>query len=143
MTGTPDDPPDLRGDAADVWVVLVAHGSRSAEANQAHRDLADALADRSGWPTMAAFLELADPSIGAAIAEVASRGAKRAVVVPYFLHPGRHQSEDIPRLVSEAALLHPGLAVVMGDAFGADPEVVTLLVGQVERALGGPSAVDG
>jgi sirohydrochlorin ferrochelatase len=119
-------------------VVLVAHGSRAATANQAHLDLATSLDQRITPTVIGAFMELARPSIGDAIAAAAAQGATVVAVLPHFLHPGRHQELDIPQLVADAAEQFPGVQVRLLEAFGADPAVVDLLAGQVDRALTGP-----
>ena len=95
MVASPDD--------QTVTVVLVAHGSRASSANQAHLDLAAALAARIEPTVLGAFMELAEPSIGDAIGRAVDAGATVVAVLPYFLHPGRHQQVDIPQLVAEAA----------------------------------------
>lgn len=118
-------------------VVLVAHGSRAAAANQAHLDLAASLDGRIAPTVIGAFMELAQPSIGDAIGQAVEGGATVVAVVPYFLHPGRHQQQDIPQLVADAAETRPGVDVRLLDYFGADPAVLDVLAAQVDRALPG------
>ncbi|HMS89358.1 MAG TPA: CbiX/SirB N-terminal domain-containing protein [Acidimicrobiales bacterium] len=127
MVASPDD--------QTVTVVLVAHGSRASSANQAHLDLAAALAARIEPTVLGAFMELAEPSIGDAIGRAVDAGATVVAVLPYFLHPGRHQQVDIPQLVAEAAETRSGVEVRLLDPFGADPAVLDLLAGQVSRAV--------
>lgn len=116
-------------------VVLVAHGSRATAANQAHRELAAALDQVVAPSVVGAFMELAEPSVGDAIATAAREGATTVAVLPYFLHPGRHQELDIPRLVADAAELFPDVSIGLLEAFGSDPAVVELLAAQVSRGL--------
>ncbi|HRA35280.1 MAG TPA: CbiX/SirB N-terminal domain-containing protein [Acidimicrobiales bacterium] len=127
MVASPDD--------QTVTVVLVAHGSRASSANQAHLDLAAALDARIEPTVLGAFMELAEPSIGDAIGRAVDAGATVVAVLPYFLHPGRHQQVDIPQLVAEAAETRSGVEVRLLDPFGADPAVLDLLAGQVSRAV--------
>jgi sirohydrochlorin ferrochelatase len=115
-------------------VVLVAHGSRVAEANDAHRRLAADLAGRTGGAVIAAFLELAQPDIPAALDEAANGGASRVLVLPYFLLPGAHTTLDLPALVAAARERHPGCRFDQLDHLGADPAVVELLARQVDAA---------
>lgn len=119
-------------------VVLAAHGSRAATANDAHRALAERLAGATGCPVGAAFLELAEPSIAGAIDDAATR-ARTVLVLPYFLHPGRHLSEDVPAIVADAGRRHPDVAVQLLGAFGAEPAVIDLLADQVGRAVRPPT----
>jgi sirohydrochlorin ferrochelatase len=122
-------------DVGDVAVVLVAHGSRAAAANQAHLDLAADLDARVGPTVVGAFMELAAPSIGDAIGRAVDAGARVVAVLPYFLHPGRHQQVDIPDLVAAAAAGRSGVEIRLLDPFGSDPAVVDLLATQIARSL--------
>lgn len=119
-----------------VAVVLAAHGSRATDANDAHRALVHAIDHRVDVSVGAAFLELAEPSIPDAIDAAVAAGAATVVVLPYFLHPGRHLREHIPALVAEAADRHPDRSIVLTGAFGDDHAIIDLLVDQVHRATG-------
>lgn len=131
------------GHGPDLAVVVAAHGSRAEESNEAHRTLVRALEARIGVPATPAFLELADPSIPAALAGAVEAGAGRVVLVPFFLHPGRHLREDVPALVREARVRFPGVTIELLGAFGADPALLDALAGQVTVALGEPTAGHG
>lgn len=118
-------------------LVLVAHGSRAAAANDAHRAMAARLAERLGAPVRASFLELAEPSIGDAVDAAVAAGAGRVVVLPHFLYPGRHVGEDIPAIVGEATERHPGTTIELASASGDDPTMLELLAELARRAIGG------
>ena len=64
-------------------------------------------------------MELAEPSIGTAVAKCASAGCKTAVIAPYFLSRGRHITSDIPALVAEAQLANPGVRCIIAEPIGA------------------------
>ena len=66
-------------------------------------------------------MELAQPSIAAAIAELAGRGETEVVVVPYFLSPGRHITQDIPALVAAAQEANPGVRCSIAAPIGEAP----------------------
>lgn len=117
-------------------VVLAAHGSRAEAANTAHRDLVAAIAEQSSAPVVPAFLELAEPSIPDAIDAAAADGATRVLVLPYFLHPGRHLADDLTGIVAAATERHPAVTVELLGLFGADPGLVVLAAAQIEAALG-------
>ena len=106
--------------ARDATVVLVAHGSRVAEANEAHRRLAVELAERTGRRVLAAFLELAEPDIPTALDEAAAVGHE-VLVLPHFLLPGAHTNVDIPGIVDAARGRHPGTRFEQLPHLGADP----------------------
>jgi sirohydrochlorin cobaltochelatase len=119
----------------DATVVLVAHGSRVAEANEAHRRLAADLAQRTGRTVLAAFLELADPDIPTALDDAASGGGT-VLVLPHFLLPGAHTNVDIPALVEAARARHPAARFVQLPHLGADPAIVELLAARLDAAAG-------
>jgi len=91
-----------------VAVILVDHGSRREESNQLLLEVVSAFRQHSNWSIIEpAHMELAEPSIATAFARCVDRGAELVIVFPYFLSPGRHWHEDIPRLTAEAAAAHP------------------------------------
>lgn len=118
-----------------VAIVVAAHGSRAEPANAAHRQVVDALAASVDHPVTPAFLELATPSIPEAIDAAAATGAATVLVLPYFLHPGRHLSDDLPAIVDEATQRLPGTEVRLLGSFGAEPDLLDVLVAQVRRSL--------
>lgn len=116
-------------------LLLVDHGSRRAEANAVVEEIARAVRERSpGWTVEAAHMELAAPDVAEGVRLCAERGAEELVVVPYFLGPGRHASEDIPRLVREAAAGRSGLALRFAEPLGAHPRLVDAVLDRVAEA---------
>ncbi len=115
-------------------VVLVAHGSRNPSANDAHRELVRAVGERVDESVVAAFLELAEPSIPQTIDAVVADGHLGVHLLPYFLHPGRHLMSDLPRIVADARVRHPAAEITLLDSFGSDPRLVDLLADQVRGA---------
>ena len=72
-------------------LLLVAHGSRNAEANDDLVALVEELRKNGPYAIVeAAFLELATPTIDAAAETCVSAGAARVILVPYFLSAGVH-----------------------------------------------------
>ena len=83
-----------------------------------------------------AHMELAEPSIAAAFARCVEQGATLVVIVPYFLAPGRHWNEDIPRLAAEAARPFPRVQHVVAPPLGIHPLMLQILDERVAEALG-------
>src|SRR3989442_15368222 len=78
-------------------IVLFAHGSRVEEANRGVRELARQVEDVGPYSYVrAAFLELAEPSLSAAVAQAVEAGPPRMVVIPYFLTEGVPLRRDLP-----------------------------------------------
>lgn len=90
-------------------LLLVDHGSRRASANALLDEVAERVRAKLGETALVepAHMELAEPTLAQAFARLVERGATEVVVVPYFLSPGRHATEDVPRLAREAAAAFP------------------------------------
>lgn len=116
-------------------ILLVDHGSRRREANELLERVTAAVAERRPEAFVCcAHMELARPSIAEGIDACAAAGAEAVVVHPYFLGPGSHSSEDIPRLVHAAAARHPGLRVRISEPLGLHPKLVDVVLDRVDAA---------
>lgn len=115
-------------------LIVFAHGSSVEEANEAVRQVAQRAADRSNFKLWsAAFLELAQPDLAAAVADLLAQGAERIVVTPYFLTMGIHLKRDLPNIAADVSARHPGLEIVCTDPLDGHPALESILA---ERALG-------
>ncbi|WP_311171696.1 CbiX/SirB N-terminal domain-containing protein [Halobellus ordinarius] len=122
----------------DDAVLLVGHGSRREKSNEQVRTLAAKLEAALELPVDVAFLELAEPSISAAIEGLAPT-CERLTVVPLSLFGASHVKSDIPVAVQTARAEHDGLTIQYGSHLGVHPSLVALLderVGAVESSLG-------
>ena len=118
-------------------IVLIDHGSRRAEANAQLDELARAVGAR--FPdarVRVAHLEIAEPPLGEVIDACIAEGAEQVLVHPFFLSPGRHTREDVPRLVDEARARHPGVAIEATGILGLEAGVVDAVVRRIEAARG-------
>jgi len=129
-TPAPTTHADPKIDHAHTGVIIVDHGSRRPESNEMLLKVVELFSLSAEGKTYAiiepAHMELAEPSIATAFDRCVSRGARRVVVMPYFLLPGRHWNQDIPQLTSAAALRHPGVEFLVAAPLGLHP-----LIGQV------------
>ncbi|MBC7783440.1 MAG: hypothetical protein H7144_06325 [Burkholderiales bacterium] len=111
-------------------IIIVDHGSRRMESNRALEEVARQFAARFAgtYPIVEpAHMELCEPSIDSAYANAVARGATRIVVAPYFLSVGKHWTRDIPSLLSQAALRHPGTEYQLVEPLGIDSLILDLL----------------
>lgn len=121
---------NLPVDTDSLGVILVDHGSRREESNAMLLEAVGHFAAASGLPIVEpAHMELAEPTIATAFDCCVERGAKTVVVFPYFLLPGRHWYEDIPRLTAEAAARHPGVRHLVTAPFALHP-LMNEVIGQ-------------
>ncbi len=63
------------------------------------------------------------------------RGATTVVVFPYFLLPGRHWNDDIPRLAAAAAKNHPGVRYLVTAPFGLHPLMAEVMRQRIDHCL--------
>ncbi len=118
-------------------VVLFAHGSSVREANDGVRELARQVRDDGPYAFVReAFLESAQPDLGAALDEAAQSGLKRVIVIPFFLTLGIHLRRDLPRLVEIHKQKHPGLEVEVGPSLEGLSEMPSIILGRVRETLG-------
>jgi sirohydrochlorin ferrochelatase len=117
-------------------IVIVDHGSRREESNLMLERVAERFAQRfleKYKIVEPAHMELAEPSIATAFAQCVQRGAKRVVVCPFFLGPGKHWTQDIPRLTAEAAAKFPGTTYHVAPTLGIDDLILDLLDKRAEH----------
>lgn len=117
-------------------IVLVDHGSRRAEANAVVGEVAALVRAELGGGAIVepAHMELAEPTIAQAFDACVASGADEVVVVPYFLAPGRHASDDVPRLVADAAKKHPDIPWRVTDVLGPDPLMARLVLARADAS---------
>lgn len=111
-------------------LLIAAHGSRVDDSNREVAALARSVSDRLGTrfdAVLHGFLELAEPSISAALDAAAERGATRVAVLPYFLAAGRHVKDDIPDIVSRKRRQWPDMRIEVLDYVGISPKMSMLL----------------
>ncbi len=120
----------------DVGVILVDHGSKLREANDMLDDVVRIYQEATGTAIVEpAHMELAEPTLDQAFARCVERGAKRVIVQPYFLSPGRHSRCDIPRMAAEAARAWPGVECRVAEPLGLDIRMGMILHERIWEAM--------
>lgn len=115
-------------------VIILFHGSATQDAADAALHIAEAVKLRGGFEIVeTAFLRHQRPTLSAAIESAVRTGARRIAVVPFFMQPGGHVTEDVPALVDEAGKSHPGLEVILTDHVGSHPLVVDIVLDLVGK----------
>lgn len=110
-------------------LLILVHGSPRPESNAPVYALAERIrAGHSYAQVVVCFMDLNDPSIGAAIDAVVASGIKQIVGVPYFLQLGGHVLEDLPAAITAAQARHPAVTMLLATHLGYDlalTEVIT------------------
>jgi sirohydrochlorin ferrochelatase len=122
--------------------IVFAHGSRIESANQAVRDVVVQMAASGRHVVEAAFLELGTPDLTGATALLIARGAKRIVVIPYFLTLGTHMQRDLPRLALDASRAHGDIEMQITSPLDGHPALVQALLDRASEALAAPIPVN-
>ncbi len=116
-------------------VLLIAHGSRRPEANADLDHLAAALRDRGRYALVAtAYLELAHPDVAAGGAACVAGGARRVLLVPYFLAAGVHVREDLEAARQELARRFPDAEFRLAEPLGRHPLLVEVVAARAREA---------
>lgn len=110
-------------------IIVFAHGSRIASANDAVRAVTAELEKAGSFDLVeAAFLELGHPDLAVAVARLVGRGARRIVVIPYFLTLGTHLERDLPALVKKAGQEHKDVELLVTPPLDGHPALLEILL---------------
>jgi sirohydrochlorin ferrochelatase len=114
-------------------LLLIAHGSRQEEANADLLFVAAGLRER-GWAIVeASFLELAEPDIGQGGARCVEQGARRVILVPYFLSEGVHVRRDLSEARAKLAGRFPDVDFRLAEPLGQHPLLVEVVAERVRE----------
>jgi sirohydrochlorin cobaltochelatase len=113
-------------------VLIVSHGSREKSANLEFKRLVQKYKKRHpDWDISHAFLELAEPSIPAALESLLSKSG-RIFVLPLFLFAAKHVKKHIPAILAAFGKKHPEMNLKMAKPLGSDSKLLDIL----DRRLG-------
>lgn len=125
----------------EACVVVVAHGSGRPE----HVKLVESVVNRvrgslapAGIGVAVAYLEGPEhglPGIPEVLREVVEGGCRDVVVALFFLTPGRHVLEDVPREVREVLRRYPGVKYVITECLGTHPLIPEALADRIRSGL--------
>src|SRR5207253_2700057 len=112
-------------------------GSRIESANAAVREISVQLSATSGYIVEPAFLECGQPDLPEAVDRLASRGASRVIVIPFFLTLGTHLQRDLPALAGRASQQHPDLEIEVTAPLDGHPALLQALLDRAQAAMAG------
>ncbi len=117
--------------ACDWSAVLIVHGSPDERGNEHARATFSAL--KAKLPPdlpielALAFIDHAEPSVGAVIGTLASR-SKGIGLFPFLLFDAGHSKSDVAGYIDAASEAHPGTVLIRDWALGTDQNVVSILL---------------
>jgi sirohydrochlorin ferrochelatase len=117
-------------------LLLIAHGSRHAEANEDLVLVAGEMERRGYGLVEVSFLETAGPDVDTAGTRCVERGAGRVVMVPYFLSAGVHVRRDLAAARARLAERFPKVEFRLARPLGRHPLLLDVVAGRVREALG-------
>jgi len=131
-----------------VGLILIGHGSKLPHNRENLEKLAEILRSRKKFKIVQiAFMIRDTPTVNEAIDIAANEGVSRIVLVPAFLAPGVHTTEDIPGLIGvkekEPQLKAKGIELVYGEPLGSDERIADILEEKALKALGAEVKKDG
>ena len=105
-------------------IILFAHGSRDALWRRPIEAVANEMKQLSPDTQVAcAYLELTEPDLPTTVAGLVQTGVVAIRIVPMFLGVGRHAREDLPLLLQDLIIQHPGVTFELRNAIGEEPEM--------------------
>lgn len=117
-------------------ILLMAHGSRIPEANDAAREIAAMVKEMTGYEIVeVSFREQHLPNIQAGIDACVAQGAKRVLLIPYFLFIGAHVQEDLPEEMAVARRRYPQVEFAMGTHLGVHRKLAEVVVERIAEGL--------
>jgi sirohydrochlorin ferrochelatase len=109
-------------------LLLIAHGSRNAAANEDLFILAEELRRLGPYALVeASFLELAEPTIEAAARRCVLEKAQRVILLPYFLSAGVHVRRDLQDHRDRLAKEFSNIAFLLAEPLGRHPLICEIV----------------
>jgi len=124
-----------------IGLIIIGHGSKLPHNRENLEKLAAILRKRSNFKIVdIAFMVRNTPTIPEAIESIAKKGVKKIVLIPAFLAPGIHTTQEIPELIGmkdkQLQLAAKGIQIVYGEPIGSDERIADILEEKALQALG-------
>ena len=114
-------------------VLLIAHGSRRAQANAELVTMAERIRTAGGFDIVEpSYLELAEPSIPDGARRCIARGAQHVRMLPFFLSAGNHVTNDLERFRGELAAEFPSVEFTLCEPLGLHPLMTEIVLDRLQ-----------
>ncbi|MBI3580783.1 MAG: CbiX/SirB N-terminal domain-containing protein [Nitrospinae bacterium] len=120
---------------SDQAVILFGHGSRVPGAGEGMEAIAGRLFETGEYVTVEnCYMSRLGPHLPEILKKCVEAGAKRVLLLPYFLHAGLHMRHDVPRMMQEEAKKYPGVKIVFGKHLGFDERMVEIVKKRISES---------
>ncbi|MEC1177120.1 CbiX/SirB N-terminal domain-containing protein [Metasolibacillus meyeri] len=130
---------DTEGQHPDTTILFIARGSSDAGAKADFYKITQLLAEKLHVKSVeCAFMGVTTPTVPDGIEHCVKSGAKRIVMLPYFLFTGILM-ERMKKMREQFGEVYPDVAIDIAGYFGYHPELQHVLVERAEQAINGTS----
>ena len=130
------------GPMAGPALLIVGHGTRSAEGVLQFRAHVNRIRAMAKVDVAGGFIELSEPPLADAVAELVAAGHRRVVALPLVLVAAGHSKGDIPAALKRESLRHPGLSFDYGRPLSGHPTILSLLAERLDAVLSPDKRID-
>jgi sirohydrochlorin ferrochelatase len=118
-------------------ILLLGHGSKAEGANQSIYLTAELIREQGGYDIVeCAFLSLNPPYIHQGIERCIAQGAKKIILVPYFLLSGEHVRRDLPDKVRQEKIKYPEIDIALAPPIGFHPKLAEIILERIKEVDG-------
>ena len=122
-------------------LILFAHGAREPAWAEPLRRVQAAVREQvPGLPVELAFLEFLVPTLADCAAGLVASGARKIVVLPMFIAQGGHLKRNLPDLLEQLCVTHPGCEFVLAPAVGESAAVIRAMAAAAVQAAASAAA---
>ena len=133
----------------ETGILLVGHGSSLPYGQEVLYKLAEEYKKNSDYPVEVGFMNIAEPSIAAAVDTLKEKHVEKIIVVPAFIAHGIHTKQDIEYVLRLSEEKRPSKIhnfdeneridfdgeIIYTEPFGADPRIVEILEEKVTNTV--------
>lgn len=113
-------------------LMLMGHGTTSPTGQAQFFELVDLAQQRFDGPVRGGFIELAEPSMYAAIDELGAKGLEEIIIAPVVLLPAGHLKDDAAQLTLYARDRWPKIRVRLASDLGTTTELLDCFDQRIE-----------
>ncbi len=127
-------------------IVIVGHGSRIKESRGIYEEIAKKTSERSEYEVQVGYMKQGRPTLIEAVNRFVDDGVKKIIIVPLFLLPGLHVTEDIPVLLGlkesetpefgyDRIKVPKDVEILYAKHIGADDRLADVVLDRAEEVL--------